>query len=85
MTAPDPAAPMIRLSGVTKSFGPKTVLAGVDLEVARGQSMVIIGGSGTGKSVMLKCILGLIRPDGGTIEVAGQDVTRLPASRRGAQ
>ncbi|MEO1471145.1 MAG: ATP-binding cassette domain-containing protein [Pseudomonadota bacterium] len=75
---------MIRLSGVTKSFGPKTVLAGVDLDVARGQSMVIIGGSGTGKSVMLKCILGLIRPDGGTIEVAGQDVTRLPASRRGA-
>jgi len=67
---------MIELSGVTKSFGPNHVLRGVDLVIPRGQSMVVIGGSGTGKSVLLKCILGLVRPDGGTITLDGQDVTR---------
>jgi phospholipid/cholesterol/gamma-HCH transport system ATP-binding protein len=66
---------MIRLGGVHKSFGGNHVLRGVDLEVGRGESMVIIGGSGTGKSVVLKCILGLIRPDAGRIEVDGRDVT----------
>ncbi|MGC1489127.1 MAG: ATP-binding cassette domain-containing protein, partial [Albidovulum sp.] len=60
---------MITLSGLHKSFGSKHVLAGVDLSIARGQSMVIIGGSGTGKSVLLKCILGLIEPDRGEITV----------------
>lgn len=65
---------MIELSHVTKSFGPKQVLTGVDLVVPKGQSMVVIGGSGTGKSVLLKCILGLVRPDGGTITLDGQDV-----------
>lgn len=67
----------ISLKGVTKHFGPKQVLRGIDLEVQRGQSLVIIGGSGTGKSVMLKCILGLMHPDGGTIHIDGQDVTHL--------
>lgn len=66
---------MISLSGVTKTFGRNRVLRGVDLTVPSGQSMVIIGGSGTGKSVLLKCILGLVRPDGGTITLDGQDVT----------
>ncbi|TXH97671.1 MAG: ATP-binding cassette domain-containing protein [Pseudorhodobacter sp.] len=65
---------MITLSHVTKSFGPKQVLTGVDLVVPKGQSMVVIGGSGTGKSVLLKCILGLVRPDAGTITLNGQDV-----------
>lgn len=69
--------PKISLSGVQKHFGPKHVLRGVDLEVQRGQSLVVIGGSGTGKSVMLKCILGLIRPDSGQILIDGEDVTRL--------
>ncbi|KAA9005605.1 ABC transporter ATP-binding protein [Histidinibacterium aquaticum] len=68
---------MIRLSGVQKSFGENHVLRGVDLEVGRGESCVVIGGSGTGKSVVLKCILGLVTPDAGTIEVDGQDVTRV--------
>lgn len=68
---------MIELSGVHKSFGPKQVLCGVDLSLERGKSMVIIGGSGTGKSVLLKCVLGLIAPDAGTITVDGDDVTRL--------
>lgn len=68
---------MIELRGVHKSFGPKQVLRGVDLTLPKGESMVIIGGSGTGKSVLLKCILGLIQPDRGEILVDGQDVTRL--------
>jgi phospholipid/cholesterol/gamma-HCH transport system ATP-binding protein len=68
---------MIELSGVHKSFGPKQVLRGVDLTITRAKSIVIIGGSGTGKSVLLKCILGLIAPDAGTITVDGQDVTKL--------
>ena len=69
---------MIALRGVHKSFGAKRVLAGVDLEVARGESLVVIGGSGTGKSVLLKCILGLEVPDSGVIELDGQPVARGP-------
>ena len=68
--------PMIEMRQVAKAFGSNAVLRGVDLEVAKGSSLVIIGGSGTGKSVALKCILGLIRPDSGTITLDGQDVTR---------
>ena len=64
---------MIEMAGVSKAFGPKHVLRGIDLAVPRGESMVIIGGSGTGKSVLLKCILGLLRPDAGTIRVDGRD------------
>ena len=62
-------SPKISLRGVTKSFGPKKVLQGIDLDVAKGESMVVIGGSGTGKSVLLKCILGLMRPDSGSIRI----------------
>jgi len=68
---------MIRLEGVHKSFGAKHVLRGVDLHVPEGTSTVIIGGSGTGKSVLLKCVLGLVTPDQGRIEVGGQDVTQV--------
>jgi phospholipid/cholesterol/gamma-HCH transport system ATP-binding protein len=68
---------MITLSGVHKSFGPNAVLRGVDLSIAKGTSMVIIGGSGTGKSVLLKCILGLVRHDKGTISLDGQDVRHV--------
>ncbi len=67
---------MIRLSQVTKSFGSKEVLRGIDLDVETGESLVVIGGSGTGKSVLLKCILGLVEPDGGRIELDGHDVTK---------
>jgi phospholipid/cholesterol/gamma-HCH transport system ATP-binding protein len=66
---------MITLTGVRKSFGSKHVLRGIDLSVDSGQSLVVIGGSGTGKSVLIKCILGLVRPDAGTITLDGQDVT----------
>jgi len=64
---------MIRFENVHKSFGPKRVLRGMDLHVPKGTSMVIIGGSGTGKSVALKCVLGLITPDSGRITVDGRD------------
>lgn len=66
--------PKIQLTGVCKSFGPKVVLDGIDLSVARGESVVVIGGSGTGKSVMLKCILSLLRPEKGSILVDGENV-----------
>lgn len=65
------AVPMIRLRGLAKAFGDKQVLAGIDLDVAAGTSLVVIGGSGSGKSVLIKCILGLITPDAGTIEIGG--------------
>ncbi len=74
--------PMILMQGVAKSFGPKKVLRGVDLDLARGESLVIIGGSGSGKSVMLKCILGLVEPDAGVIEVEGTEVTGLSGQAR---
>ncbi|MEM7440694.1 MAG: ATP-binding cassette domain-containing protein [Pseudomonadota bacterium] len=67
---------MITLSDVHKSFGPNHVLRGVDLTVGEGQSMVIIGGSGTGKSVTIKCVLGLVSPDRGSITVDGKDATK---------
>jgi len=70
-------APKIRLEGVKKSFGRKVVLDGVDLSIDTGESLVVIGGSGTGKSVMIKCVLGILRPDAGHIYVDGKDVTRL--------
>lgn len=65
---------MIELSNVTKTFGKNKVLRGINLEIPRGKSMVVIGGSGTGKSVLLKCILGLVTPDSGRIALDGEDV-----------
>ncbi len=66
---------MIALEEISKTFGTNQVLRGVELEIATGRSMVIIGGSGTGKSVLLKCILGLVTPDAGRITIDGQDIT----------
>jgi phospholipid/cholesterol/gamma-HCH transport system ATP-binding protein len=76
--------PKIQLSGVHKRFGSKVVLDGIDLSVNPGESLVIIGGSGTGKSVMLKSVLGLIKPDKGSIKVDGQETTRMGSSAREA-
>ena len=67
---------MITIRDLHKAFGMNTVLQGVDLRVETGSSTVIIGGSGTGKSVLLKCILGLVHPDRGAILLDGEDVTR---------
>ncbi len=81
-----PAAPVetpkIELNCVYKSFGPKKVLNGLTLSVERGHSLVVIGGSGTGKSVMLKCILGLLQPDGGSIKVDGAETTAMGERER---
>jgi len=74
--------PKIKMTGVRKAFGPKVVLDGFDLEVLPQESVVIIGGSGSGKSVSLKCILGLLSPDEGTIEIDGVDVDTLSRSDR---
>jgi phospholipid/cholesterol/gamma-HCH transport system ATP-binding protein len=76
--------PKIELRGVKKRFGPKIVLDGLDLVVNEGDSVVIIGGSGSGKSVTIKCVLGIIRPDSGTILVDGEDVTRVTGAKRDA-
>ena len=74
--------PKIELRGLSKRFGRKVVLDGLNVQVAPGESLVVIGGSGTGKSVMLKCILGLLTPDAGQVLVDGQDVTRLRGRAR---
>ncbi|MBI4424596.1 MAG: ATP-binding cassette domain-containing protein [Elusimicrobia bacterium] len=68
---------MIEASGVKKAFGPRVVLRGVDLHVETGETLVMIGGSGSGKSTFLKCVIGLVRPDAGRIAVDGVDITQL--------
>ena len=75
-------SPKIKIRGLTKSFGPKHILRGIDLDVGVGESVVVIGGSGTGKSVLLKCILGILEPDSGSIEIDGQEVTTVSRSER---
>jgi len=72
----------VELRGVKKRFGDKVVLDGIDLVLNSGESLVVIGGSGTGKSVMIKCVLGILRPDAGEIYVDGQEVTRLSGRAR---
>ena len=67
---------MIELDNVQKAFGANRVLRGVNLTIDKGSSMVVIGGSGTGKSICLKSVLGLVTPDSGTITLDGEDVTR---------
>jgi len=72
----------LQLSGVKKSFGPNKVLQGIDLSIEQGKSLVVIGGSGTGKSVMLKCVLGLLNTDEGSIKVDGKETTTMNAGER---
>jgi phospholipid/cholesterol/gamma-HCH transport system ATP-binding protein len=79
---PSTGTPKIRIRALRKTFGPKLVLDGVDLEVGDGESLVVIGGSGTGKSVLIKCILGILTPDAGSIEVDGIEVTALSRRER---
>jgi len=71
------AEPMIQLIDLHKSFGDNHVLRGVNLTIERGETMVIIGGSGSGKSVILKHIIGLMKPDRGRVIVAGKDLATL--------
>lgn len=72
----------LQLVGIKKKLRGRQVLDGVDLDVAPGQSLVIIGGSGQGKSVTLKCALGIMRPDAGQVLVDGADVTKMPPEIR---
>lgn len=72
----------IELRGVDKAFGSKVILKGLDLDVPEGKSVVIIGGSGTGKSVTLKCILGLLHPDAGSILIDGEETVGANGKKR---
>ena len=72
------AGKLVEVKDVYKSFGEQSVLAGVSLEVNETQNLVIFGKSGTGKSVLLKCMVGLLTPDKGTISINGIDVLNIP-------
>jgi len=74
--------PLIRVENLVKSFGSRRVLDGISLELGEQESLVIIGGSGTGKSVLIKCILGLLKADSGKIWIKGEDITTLSSSQR---
>ena len=67
----------VQMTDVHKAFGKKVVLDGVNLQVRKGESLVIIGGSGTGKSVTIKCIQGLLVPESGSIKVDGREIIGL--------
>ncbi|MEJ2190474.1 MAG: ATP-binding cassette domain-containing protein, partial [Acidobacteriota bacterium] len=75
ISPPGVSEPMISVIGLSKSFADNEVLKGVDLEVLRGESLVIVGGSGAGKSVLLKHLIGLLQPDHGNVVVDGVDLT----------
>ncbi len=74
----------IKITNLHKAFGKKIVLSGVDLEIAKGESLVVIGGSGTGKSVLIKCIQGLLVPDEGSILVDDQEVVGIDEEEKEA-
>jgi phospholipid/cholesterol/gamma-HCH transport system ATP-binding protein len=74
--------PKIVLKGLKKRFGPKVVLDGIDLELTTGESLVVIGGSGSGKSVLLKCVIGIMEPDAGTVLIDGEETTHLSPGER---
>ena len=75
------SVPAIAVRGLEKSYGDHRVLAGVDLDVAAGETLVILGGSGSGKSTLLRCIVGLERPDTGSVRLHGTDLyTAAPAA-----
>ena len=86
--APDSYQALIRFEGLHKAFGPKVVFDDLSLEVRKGETLAVIGGSGAGKSVLLKCLIGLMDPDGGHIFFDGQDLSGygekefLPVRRR---
>lgn len=77
MSAPTASDVIIRYDDLWKAFGPKRIYEGLSLDVRRGETITIIGGSGTGKSVMLKCLIGLLFPDRGSVWFEGVDVTTL--------
>lgn len=81
MKSPSDGAPAIKLTDLCKAFGSQTVLDGVNLQVQAGETLVVLGRSGTGKSVLLRLLIGLQQPDSGSIEVLGQEITGLAEDR----
>jgi len=69
--------PLIRFKGVRKAFGPKVIYSGLDLSIMKGEVLTICGGSGVGKSVMLKMLIGLLKADRGSIIFDGKEVTEM--------
>lgn len=82
MSTREDSPPAVALENVSKAFGSKVVLSDVSLRVERGSVMVMLGPSGTGKSVLLRCLVGLLKPDQGKVKVFGEDVAALDESRR---
>lgn len=80
--SPSPNAPKIKVVDLHKSFGDNHVLRGISFEVMAGESLVVLGGSGSGKSVLLKCILGLINPDAGQILIDGKDMMKMSSKEK---
>ncbi len=70
-------APILKIKNLRKSFGDNHVLNGFTMELFEGENLVLMGKSGSGKSVMIKCLVGLMQPDSGTIEIMGKDITKL--------
>ena len=81
-TTENGTTPKISIRGLSKAFGNKHVLRGVDLDIAQGESLVVIGGSGTGKSVLIKTVIGLMYPDSGSIRIDGEEVTTMGTAER---
>ncbi|ATB39723.1 ABC transporter ATP-binding protein [Cystobacter fuscus] len=79
MGDPTPARPMIDIRGLHKSFGPNKVLTGIDLAVPEGSTCVILGGSGSGKTVLMKHMIGLLKPDSGQVLIDGEDIVPFGA------
>ena len=74
---------MLTLTGITKSFGGRRILDGVDLEIAAGERVALLGANGSGKTTTLRCIAGLAHPDSGSIAIAGYDLAADPIRARG--
>ncbi len=75
------SGPALAIRGLRKSFATQVVLNGIDMEVARGETLAVLGRSGTGKSVLLKIIIGLLSPDAGSVHVNGEEIVGLPLDR----
>jgi branched-chain amino acid transport system ATP-binding protein len=84
MGGPEVAGPVLRVRGLTKRFAGIVALDGIDLDVAPGERVGLIGPNGAGKTTCFNCILGVLRADEGTVELAGRDISRLPVSDRAA-
>ena len=79
---PPPAPPRLAARGLVRTFGPTTALGGVDVDLAEGEALAVMGPSGSGKSTLLHCLAGILAPDAGTVQLRGRDVARLGERER---